>query len=137
MKGILLCSFFLLVLVGCQDREEITLPEGEFSTSNLFDEVGKVPQSTQGYPTDGSSPNFIFVIVDDLRYDALGIIQSRLGARGRFPMIQTPHIDAMAQNGALFTHAFVTTSLCSPSRASILTGQVTHRHGIKGKSQTI
>ncbi len=46
------------------------------------------------------------------------------------PFLKTPHLDRMAKNGILFENAFVTTSLCSPSRASILTGQYAHLHGI-------
>ncbi|MGD8237549.1 MAG: sulfatase [Armatimonadota bacterium] len=66
--------------------------------------------------------NIVFILIDDLRYDALGY-------KGH-PFLQTPHIDALAGGGADFANAFVTTSLCSPSRASILTGQFMHNHGV-------
>lgn len=67
-------------------------------------------------------PNIVLVIVDDLRWDDLGV--------AGHPFAQTPHIDRLAREGARFTNAFVTTPLCSPSRASILTSQYAHRHGI-------
>ena len=67
-------------------------------------------------------PNIIFILVDDLRFD-------ELGCTGH-PFAQTPHADRLAREGALFTNVFVATPLCSPSRASFLTGQPAHRHGI-------
>ena len=67
-------------------------------------------------------PNIIFVLIDDQRYDFL----SSLG----HPWIKTPHIDELAENSLYFDHAYVTTSLCSPSRASILTGQYAHTHQV-------
>jgi len=67
-------------------------------------------------------PNVILIVVDDLRWDDLG-------AAGH-PFAKTPHSDRLAREGALFQNMFATTPLCSPSRASILTGQYTRRHGI-------
>ncbi len=67
-------------------------------------------------------PNVVFVLVDDLRWD-------ELGAAGHLT-VRTPHIDRLANEGALFRNAFVTTPLCSPSRASFLTGQYARTHGI-------
>jgi N-acetylglucosamine-6-sulfatase len=67
-------------------------------------------------------PNVVLVVVDDLRFDDLG-------AAGH-PFVKTPHIDRLAREGARFTEFFATTPLCSPSRASILTGLYTRHHGI-------
>ncbi|MGB5746849.1 MAG: sulfatase [Desulfobacterales bacterium] len=67
-------------------------------------------------------PNIIFILTDDHRWDAM----SSMG----HPFIKTPHLDRLADEGILFENAFVTTSLCSPSRASFLTGQYPHRHGV-------
>ena len=67
-------------------------------------------------------PNVLLVVVDDLRFDDLG-------ATGH-PFARTPHIDRLAREGARFLNAFAVTPLCSPSRASILTGMYTHHHGI-------
>ncbi|GAI43593.1 unnamed protein product, partial [marine sediment metagenome] len=52
-----------------------------------------------------------------------------MGCAGN-PIIQTPNMDALAANGIRFSNAFVTTSICASSRASIFTGQWTRRHGI-------
>ncbi len=67
-------------------------------------------------------PNVVLVVVDDLRWDDLG-------AAGH-PFVRTPNADRLAREGARFLNAFATTPLCSPSRANILTGQYTRRHGI-------
>ncbi|MEO7652594.1 MAG: sulfatase [Bryobacteraceae bacterium] len=66
--------------------------------------------------------NLVFILIDDHRFDMM----SCLG----HPFLKTPNIDRLAQGGVLFQNAFVTTSLCSPSRASILTGQYVHAHGV-------
>jgi N-acetylglucosamine-6-sulfatase len=69
-----------------------------------------------------ASRNIIFVLCDDHRWDALGF-------RGH-PFLETPHLDRMRAGGTYFPNAYVTTSLCSPSRASILTGLYTHNHRV-------
>lgn len=67
-------------------------------------------------------PNIVFILSDDHRWDALSCTGH--------PWIRTPHLDRLAARGAHFQNAFVTTSLCSPSRASILSGQYVHAHGV-------
>jgi N-acetylglucosamine-6-sulfatase len=80
----------------------------------------EAPQPREGGAA--SQPNIIFILCDDHRWDAL----SAMG----HPFLETPHLDAMIRNGVHFSHAFVTNSLCSPSRASILTGLYPHNHGV-------
>lgn len=75
-------------------------------------------------------PNVLVVLTDDMRWDALGVVQREQGASALFPWFKTPHLDRLATEGARFTHAFCTTSLCSPSRASYLSGQYAHRHQV-------
>jgi arylsulfatase A-like enzyme len=67
-------------------------------------------------------PNLLVILVDDLRFD-------ETGASGH-PYMKTPNIDRIAHEGARFANAFHTTPLCSPNRASIVTGQYASRHGI-------
>jgi len=67
-------------------------------------------------------PNFLVILIDDLRYDEFGA--------GGHPYMKTPHIDRIAHEGAIFERAFHTTPICSPNRASIMTGQYASRHGI-------
>ena len=68
-------------------------------------------------------PNVLFILCDDLRPDAVGCYGSK--------HVKTPHIDRLAAGGVRFTNGFCTTSLCSPSRASILTGLYAHAHGVR------
>ncbi|MGZ5119064.1 MAG: sulfatase-like hydrolase/transferase [Burkholderiales bacterium] len=67
-------------------------------------------------------PNVLVILIDDLRYDEFGA--------GGHPYMKTPNIDRIANEGMLFERAFHTTPICSPNRASILTGQYASRHGI-------
>jgi len=67
--------------------------------------------------------NIVFILSDDHRYDFMGFT-------GKVPWLKTPHMDNLAKSGRYFPNAFVTTSLCSPSRASILTGLYSHSHEI-------
>ena len=73
-----------------------------------------------------AAPNIVLILVDDLRYDTFGYMQHGF--------VETPHIDALATEGMQFTNAFVTTSLCSPARASFLTGQYMHHHKVVGNA---
>ncbi len=67
-------------------------------------------------------PNIVLIVVDDMRFDEFGA--------GGHPYLETPHIDRLAAEGAVFHSAYHATPLCSPNRASILTGQYVSRHGI-------
>lgn len=87
--------------------------------SNFYTANGNVV--TGGKSTD--KPNFVFVLVDDLAFDA---IQSS----NRYPFLQTPNVQRLQDEGVTFNNFFCTTSLCSPSRASFLTGVYSHVHGV-------
>ena len=68
-------------------------------------------------------PNIIFILTDDHRWDHLGFLGH--------PFLRTPNLDRLAGEGVNFANAFVVTSLCSPSRATFLTGMYAHQHGVK------
>jgi hypothetical protein len=78
---------------------------------------------TLASPPESPRPNVLFILCDDLRPDAVGCLGSQ--------HVKTPHIDALAEDGVRFENSFCTTSLCSPSRASILTGLYAHAHGVR------
>ena len=80
-----------------------------------------------GENNEATAKNIIFVILDDLRFDGLGFLT---------PEVQTPNIDQLAAEGVYFSNAVVTTSLCSPSRATILTGLTTQNHRIVDNNDT-
>ncbi len=75
-------------------------------------------------------PNVLVILTDDQRWDALGVVQREMGDAALFPWFETPHLDRLAAEGARFSNAFVTTSLCSPSRASLLSGRYARRHQV-------
>lgn len=71
----------------------------------------------------GKRRNVIFILTDDHRYDAMGFLKAQ-------PWLETPQMDRLAREGAHLQNAFVTTALCSPSRATVLTGYYAHTHRI-------
>jgi len=75
-----------------------------------------------GAPGGKNRPNLIFILTDDQRFDEMSC--------AGHPWLKTPNLDRLASEGVMFKNAFVTTSLCSPSRASFLTGCYTHTHGV-------
>ncbi len=78
--------------------------------------AGDAPAAPKG------RPNVLFMLTDDQRWDAIGVGGSR--------HLKTPHMDRLAKEGMHFRNTFCTTSLCSPSRASILSGLYAHAHGV-------
>ena len=94
---------------------------------NMFQSGFSIAQNVENLKFEkiaGSKPrNIIFILSDDHRYDFMGFT-------GKVPGLKTPNLDIIANEGAHFQNAFVTTSLCSPSRASILTGQYAHTHTV-------
>lgn len=74
-------------------------------------------------------PNFIFILTDDQRHDAMGCAGNSL--------VRTPNIDLLAALGVRFENAFVTLSICSPSRAACLTGRYGSATGVTSVPGTI
>ncbi len=117
----LLCALVVALWVAAAS----TLAGAQESSSDAAD------PSRPGGPQDPRNaatrirrrPNIIVILSDDHRYDFFGSMGHSF--------IQTPHLDRLADEGVRFTNAFVTTSLCSPSRASFLTGQYAHTHGVQ------
>ena len=75
-------------------------------------------------------PNVLVILTDDMRWDAFGAVQKEQGKAALFPWFKTPNLDRLASEGVRFANVFCTTSLCSPSRASFLSGQYAHRHKV-------
>ena len=111
--GSFLLTTGALGLVGCRAGSETDIASG-------------VPVPVPNDPDlnlDQNRPNIVFILTDDHRWDHLSVMGH--------PFLETPHIDRLANEGVLFDNAFVTTSLCSPSRASFLTGKYARKHGVQ------
>lgn len=81
-------------------------------------------------PETSERPSFVVVLSDDQRFDALGVVQREQGPQARFPWLATPSLDRLASEGVRFRNAFVVSSLCSPSRASFLSGLYGHTNDV-------
>ncbi len=79
--------------------------------------------------TDPKPPNILFICTDQQRFDSLGCYGNQ--------HIQTPAIDRLAQQGVLFERCYVQSPVCSPSRASLLTGRYLHAHGLWANGVTL
>lgn len=107
-----ICKFTVPVLVSVFSFSII---------SQVVASVGAVDVDPQRL-NKGKPRNVVFILSDDHRYDAMGFMGHQF--------LKTPAMDKMAKEGVHLKNAFVTTSLCSPSRASILTGLYTHKHRV-------
>ncbi len=85
-----------------------------------------LPEALSKIASAEQPPNIVFILSDNQRWDFMNC--------AGHPFVQTPSMDRLAKEGILFSNAFVTTSLCTPSRASFLTGQYVHTHGIRNNS---
>jgi N-sulfoglucosamine sulfohydrolase len=74
-----------------------------------------------GLQAADTRPNIVFIIADDIGWDDLGCYGH--------PLVQSPNIDRMANEGIKFLNFYLTTSSCSPSRTSIITGRYPHNTG--------
>lgn len=93
-------------------------------------QAGAVEPPTPLPKLPGAKPrNLVLILTDDHRHDAMSC--------AGHPFLDTPHLDSLARGGAHLRNAFVTTSLCSPSRASILTGLYAHRHRVIDNNQPV
>jgi N-acetylglucosamine-6-sulfatase len=79
--------------------------------------------ATKQIQSNGKSPNIIFILGDNHHFQTMGC--------AGHPFIQTPGIDQIAKEGIIFENTFSPTPLCSPSRATFLTGAYAHKHGVK------
>jgi arylsulfatase A-like enzyme len=68
-------------------------------------------------------PNIIYIMSDDHDADAISAYNKKF--------VSTPNIDRLAKEGMRFTHCFVGNSICTPARATLLTGQHSHKNGVK------
>ena len=87
--------------------------------------LGTLPAVADAQPKTRKPPNIVFIMSDDHASAAIGVYGSWLGKYAK-----TPRIDGLAKQGMRFTNGCVTNSICTPSRAAILTGQYSHKNGV-------
>lgn len=80
-----------------------------------------------GEPRKAAPPNIIFIMADDHAERTISAYGGGINL--------TPNIDRLADEGVIFTNSFVANSICGPSRASILTGKHSHKHGVTGNAK--
>ena len=98
---------------------EISIRPLAFLLASAFLHAGIFPAAAAPKPR-----NIVFILSDDHRWDFMSFM------REAPKFLETPNLDRLAREGAHLRNAFVSTSLCSPSRASILTGQYMHHHRV-------
>ena len=109
--------------MAAHSRREVL--EGALATAAL---TGCAPAPRGGIavpslkPTGTKPRNVVLILTDDQRFDSFSFMGH--------PFLRTPRIDQLVREGAWCRNAFVTTSLCCPSRASMLTGRYAHDHGV-------
>ena len=98
------------------------------TSAALFPSLGKSAEAAfQGL--EKSRPNIVFVFSDDHSTQTIGAYGRRLSAFCKQQGV-TPNIDKLAEEGGLFMNSFCGNALCSPSRASVLTGLLSHANGV-------
>lgn len=98
------------------------MPKRLFATLILTLATGPSSAQTPVASPNARPLNIVLLVIDDVRWDALGVAGN--------PIVRTPRIDRLANDGVRFEQARVTTSICMVSRATLLTGQYMSRHGI-------
>ncbi|WP_425236872.1 sulfatase-like hydrolase/transferase [Ulvibacterium sp.] len=102
--------------------EHFRSPLGLIFSIVFFNAIGILTTFSQ------EKPNFVFILTDDQSYGYMGCTGN--------PIVKTSNLDTLAQEGVLFTNAHITSAICTPSRASILTSQFERKHGINFNSGT-
>jgi len=92
----------------------------------LIFSAGVLSCSTPSDSVQENRPNIIFIMTDDQSRKAVSAYEGALN--------ETPNIDSIADEGALFSNSFVANSICNPSRASIFTGKHSHKNGVVGNA---
>lgn len=91
----------------------------------VFQGCSRMTSGDKAIAGEGQKPNILFIMADDHAAQAVGIYGSRLA-----PLDITPTLDKLAREGMIFDNAFVTNSICTPSRASIITGQYSQTNSV-------
>lgn len=102
--------------------KENNVPRRQFLKSAAIGAVGGALLVRKGFGKETNRPNFVILMTDDQRWDAMSCAGNKI--------LKTPNMDRIAREGVRFENMFVTNSLCTPSRATLLTGLYSHTHGV-------
>jgi arylsulfatase A-like enzyme len=127
IMGITLASGLITMVLSKRKKSQADV----INTVSPYQKIsfGQNPQVHQGdfatkqIQPDGKKPNIIFILGDNHHFQTMGCTGH--------PFIQTPGMDQIAKEGITFDNTFSPTPLCSPSRATFLTGAYAHKHGVK------
>lgn len=95
---------------------------GAAGLAGMVPQVSAAGPRSEERPPAPDQPNIVFILTDDHTVRGLSCYGS--------PLMETPNLDRIAEEGMRYENAFVTNSLCAPSRASMLTGKYSHKHGV-------
>jgi len=109
-------------LLACAALFTAAVPAGQAQTQTTAAAATAASRTAPAAPRGARPKNVVFILLDDLRFDGMGFLQPGL--------LKTPNIDKLARGGTYFPNAVVNSSLCSPSRTTILTGQTPRNHRI-------
>jgi N-acetylglucosamine-6-sulfatase len=123
LLGIGSLSLISLVLNKDKNPTATYYSQEEMVATNLGQDCNSNPAPRKSFNKQNKMPNIIFILGDNHQYRTMGC--------GGHPFVKTPGMDRLAREGVMFDNTFSTTPLCSPSRASILTGTYAHKHGVK------
>jgi arylsulfatase A-like enzyme len=108
----------------CTDSEDLAMRRSLIA-GLLAAGLIAVPAAAHAQPKGKKPPNVLYIMSDDHASAAIGCYGSWLGKYAK-----TPRLDRLAKRGMRFTNCCVTNSICTPSRAAILTGQYSHKNGV-------
>ena len=118
------------VLLACSVPGQITVPSVDAAQSRVFDDRGdpaaSEPSGAHPGPqqkTSNTTPNFVVIVADDMGWTGTSVQMDGRIPDSKSDYYQTPHLEQLATDGMRFTRAYAPGPLCTPTRASLLTGR--------------
>jgi arylsulfatase A-like enzyme len=111
-------------------RRDFLKAIGVGTASLAMQGYGMRPELIAAEPVSKKKPNFVFIIIDDLGWRDIGLMGKARGLGQPMLYYETPNIDKLAGQGVVFTSAYANAPNCAPTRACLMSGQYTPRHGV-------
>ena len=135
MKRLLVLVLLFLAVIGVtawNNSTDIILALAKFRTSQTYSDIAPTRDipwqkgpAVPAQPASERAPNIILIVADDLGYNDISTFGGGVGG------MQTPGIDRLAAEGAVFTQSYSGASSCAPSRAMLMTGRYPTRTGFE------